>query len=143
MKVVDANVLIYAVDEDSPQHEPARRWLDGALGGNEAIGFAWIVALAFLRLTTRAGLFAKPLSLAQAVEVMEGWLSQPPAVLLQPTGRHLNVLHGLLKPLGTAGNHVSDAHLAALALEHGAQVVSFDSDFARYDGLEWHCPPAM
>jgi uncharacterized protein len=142
VKVVDANVLLYAVNRDAPHHVPARRWLDAALTGEEAIGFAWVVLLAFLRLTTRQGLFPKPLTLRQAVSVLEAWLARPTAVLLEPTARHLGVLHGLLAPLSTAGNLVTDAHLAALAIEHGGEVVSFDTDFGRFPDLRWRMPSA-
>lgn len=140
MQVVDANVLIYAVNEDAPRHPAARGWLETALRGQEPVGFAWVVLLAFLRLTTRRAVFPNPLTLQQAMGVLETWLAQPAAILLQPTPRHLSLLHGLLAPLGTAGNQVNDAHLAALAIEHGAQVVSFDADFSRFAGLQWHFP---
>lgn len=140
MKVVDANVLIYAVNGDAPHHEAARQWLDDALRGPEAVGFTWVVLLAFVRLTTRAGVFPSPLSVADALGVVEQWLRQPGAVVVHPTPRHLDVLAGLLAPMGTAANIVNDAHLAALALEHGAQVVSFDHDFGRFPGLSWQLP---
>ena len=140
MQVVDANVLLYAVNEDAPHHGPAKGWLDGALGGAETVGFDWVVLLAFLRLSTRSGLFPRPLTLAEAVGVVESWLAQPAAVVLQPTPRHLPVLHGLLSALGTAANLVNDAHLAALALEHGAEIVSFDTDFSRLEGVRWRRP---
>lgn len=140
MQVVDANVLLYVVNEDAPHHGAAKTWLDGALGGPETVGFDWVVLLAFLRLSTRSGLFPRPLTLAEAVDVVESWLAQPAAVVLQSTPRHLPVLHGLLAALGTAANLVNDAHLAALALEHGAEVVSFDADFSRLEGVRWHRP---
>ena len=140
MKVVDANVLLYAVNEDAPQHEVARTWLDSALGGTEAVGFAWTVVLAFLRLSTRAGLFPHPLTAEQAIEVAETWLRRPAALILTPTARHLPLLAGLLGTAGTAGNLVADAHLAALAVEHGAEITSFDRDFARFSGVRWNLP---
>jgi toxin-antitoxin system PIN domain toxin len=140
MQVVDANVLIYAVNKDAPHHSPAMRWLDAALTGGEPVGFAWVVLLAFMRLTTRAGLFPTPLTLERATDVVEEWLAQPPAVLLTPTPRHLSLLRGLLAPIGTAGNHVTDAHLAALAIEQRAVVVSFDADFSRFAGVRWRVP---
>ena len=142
MKVVDANVLLYAVNRDAPHHLSARKWLDGALSGDEAVGFAWMVLLAFLRLATRQGIFPRPLTLEQAAGVLEAWLTRPVAVLVEPTSRHLGVLSGLLEPLGTGGNLVADAHLAALAVEHGAEVVSFDRDFSRFPGVRWRTPPA-
>src|SRR5262249_62035519 len=88
-----------------------------ALGGQEPVGFAWVVLLAFLRLTTRRSVFPNPLTLPQAMGVLEAWLAQPAAILLPPTPRHLSLLHGLLAPFGTAANPVNDAHLATLAVE--------------------------
>lgn len=142
MKVVDANVLLYAVNADSAHHAVARRWLDRALSGGDTIGFSWIVVLAFLRLATHAAVFPSPLRADQAVAIVRGWLAAPGAVVLQPTARHLDVLAGLLSDAGTAANLVNDAHLAALAVEHGAEVVSFDADFARFTGLKWSTPGA-
>lgn len=142
MKLVDANVLLYAVNEDAPHHVAARSWLDGASTATEALGFAWIVLLAFLRLSTRSSLFSRPLTLNEATGIVELWLGQPAAVLVQPSERHLSLLRGLLATAGTAGNLVNDAHLAALALEHGAEVVSFDRDFQRFEGVRWSAPSA-
>lgn len=142
VQLVDANVLLYAVDPDLPQHETARDWLDGALSGVEPVGFAWTVLLAFLRLATHPGVFPQPLDVDEAAGVTELWLSQPPAVVVHPTGRHLGLLRGLLAGSGTAANLVNDAHLATLALEHGAEIVSFDRDFARFEGVRWRLPSA-
>ena len=140
MKLVDANVLLYAINEDSPHHKAARGWLDRGLSGAETIGFAWVVVLAFLRLSTRPGLFRRPLSAAESVGVMESWLSSPAAVVLNPTDRHLALLAGLLTESGTTGNLVNDAHLATLALEYGAEVASFDRDFTRFAGIRASVP---
>lgn len=140
MKLVDANVLVYAVNEADPKHEESRSWLDDALDGSETIGFAWLVVLAFLRLSTKVGLFPAPLSVQGALDRVREWIDQPPSVTLEPTSRHLEIVAGLLVETGTAGNLVSDAHLAALALEHDATVVSYDRDFGRFTGLRWHPP---
>jgi toxin-antitoxin system PIN domain toxin len=140
MKLPDVNLLLYALDEASPHHRRARPWLDELLSGTEPAGFAWVVLLAFVRLSTRPQLFANPLSPAEAFDVVEGWLTQPCALVLHPTERHLAVLRGLVEPLGTAGNITSDAHLAALAIEHGGEVCSADTDFARFRGLRWTNP---
>jgi toxin-antitoxin system PIN domain toxin len=137
---VDANVLLYAVNEDAEHHRPARSWLDATLAGLEPVGFAWIVLLAFLRLSTRPGLFPNPLTLDQAASTMRLWLAAPAAVQPAPTHRHLDLMHSLLQTVGTAANHVSDAHLAALAIEHGGRIVSFDNDFSRFPGLHWERP---
>lgn len=142
MKLPDANLLLYALDERSLLHARARAWLEALLSGTEPVGFAWVVMLAFVRLSTRPQLFANPLAPAEAFAVVEGWLAQPCALVLQPTERHLAVLRGLVEPLGTAGNITTDAHLAALAIEHGGEVCSADTDFARFRGLRWTNPLA-
>lgn len=140
MQVVDANVLLYAVNGDAPYHRAARRWLDEALRGPEVVGFAWVVVLAFLRLTTHPRVFPRPLALDQAVNVLQGWLAQPGALVIEPTPRHLSLVASLLADAGVAANHVNDAHLAAVALEHRAEIVSFDHDFRRYGGLRHVVP---
>lgn len=140
MRVVDANVLVYAVNADAREHPTARSWLEDRLSGGEAVGFAWVVLLAFVRVATRAAVLSTPLRPAKAFDYVEEWLAQPPATVLHPTARHLAVLRGLLEPLGTAGNLTTDAHLAALTVEHGATLVSFDRDFGRFPGLRWRHP---
>jgi hypothetical protein len=140
--VVDANVLIYAVNSDSPHHERARAWLDGALAGDEGVGFAWAVVLAFLRLATSRSVFDRPLSVGEAVAVVRTWLGSRGAVMVEPGPRHLDSMAALLVAAGSAGNLVSDAHLAALAIEDDAILVTFDTDFARFAGLRWQQPPA-
>ncbi|HUZ98142.1 MAG TPA: type II toxin-antitoxin system VapC family toxin [Gaiellaceae bacterium] len=140
MRVVDANVLLYAVNPAAPLHERSRTWLDGALSGGEITGFAWTVVLAFLRVGTSAVAFPRPLKVDEAAGIVERWLAQPAALLVEPTPRHLSLLHGLLTETGTAANLVNDAHLAALALEHGAEIVSFDRDFQRFPGVRSWVP---
>lgn len=140
MLLVDANVLVYAVNDRARDHELARSWLADALSGGEGVGFAWAALLAFLRLTTHPAILERPLPLTRSAEVVERWLSAPPALIVEPTRRHLAILRGLLERSGTAGNLVGDAHLAALALEHGATVVSFDRDFARFEGVRSALP---
>lgn len=140
MNLVDANVLLYAVNESGPKHDDALGWLDSALSGQEAVGFAWPVMLAFLRLSTKVGLFPDPLAPGEATRRLRLWLAQPPGVVVEPTARHRDLLAGLLEDIGTGGNLVSDAHLAALALEHNATVVSYDNDFSRFKGVRWRLP---
>ena len=140
MLLVDVNVLIYAIDSGSRHHAAAREWLLSALRGAETVGFAWVVLLAFLRLTTRPALTANPLTSADAIAIVERWLTLPGTVVVEPTARHLAVLDGLLAAVGTAGNLVTDAHLAALAVEHNAGIVSFDRDFDRFPGVRWQLP---
>lgn len=140
MKVVDANLLLYAVNADSPRHRKARAWLEQALTASETLGLTWAVLLAFLRLSTRSAVFPRPLLVEEALDLVESWLAQPCAMVLEPTPRHLAVLRDLLSPLGTAGNLTSDAHLAAIAIEHGADLCSTDRDYARFPGVRWVDP---
>ena len=140
MRLVDANVLIYAVNETAVQHRRSRAWLDSALVGSEPIGLAWTVLLAFLRLATHPSVFAHPLTPEQATSIVREWLSQPAAVVVEPSPRHADVLAGLLVESGTAGNLVNDAHLAALAVEHSATITTFDADFGRFGGVRWTRP---
>mgnify|MGYP000316897866 FL=1 len=135
MILVDANLLIYAIDRDSPHHKTARKWLEGALSGPTTVGFAWGVILAFLRLTTRPGILNRPMSTDAALDFIDEWLSLPVAETVVPGERHWPVLRNLLASAGAAGNLTSDAHLAALAIERGATVYSADNDFGRFPGL--------
>lgn len=132
MKLVDANVLLYAVNRDTAHHEVCRDWLQRALTGPETIGLPWTTLLAFVRISTHPLVFASPLTTDQACEVMTTWLDQPAAVTVEPTSRHAALLADLLRQAGTAGNLTTDAHLAALALEHNADVVTMDRDLARF-----------
>lgn len=140
MILVDANLLIYAVNQDAPLNRKAQPWLESVLSGKETVGLPWTVLLAFLRLTTRPGLFRRPLPVNTAFDLVASWLDQPSATIVHPGPRHLVVLRELLRPLGTGGNLPSDAHLAALAIEHGAELCSSDNDFARFPGLKWRNP---
>ncbi|MFN7148063.1 MAG: type II toxin-antitoxin system VapC family toxin [Microthrixaceae bacterium] len=140
MKLVDANVLIYAVNEDAPHHAAARDWLDHALSGAATVGFSWTVLLAFVRLITKAELFDAPLSVDDAFHQVDQWLAAPAAVVIEPTARHADVLRSLLSERGAGGNLVTDAHLAALAVEHRGEIVSFDRDFDRFAGVRWERP---
>ena len=135
MILVDANLLIYAVDLDAPHHKAARKWVEGAFSGSTAVGLSWSVILAFLRLTTRPGILRRPMSPESALAFIDEWLSLPTVEIATPGDRHWPVFRNLLKTAGTAGNLTSDAHLAALAIERGATVFSADADFGRFTGL--------
>lgn len=143
MNVVDANVLLYAVNVDAPHHERSRRWLDGALSGGDTVGFSWIALLAFIRLSTKVALFPSPLSPGEAMDRVDAWLGAAASVTLAPTPDHPRIVRSLLDAVGSGGNLVNDAHLAALALEHRCGVVSFDNDFGRFPGVRWQSPPAL
>jgi toxin-antitoxin system PIN domain toxin len=140
MILVDANLLIYAVDQDAPLHAAAKSWWETTISGSETIGLSWIVILAFLRLTTRPNLFPRPLPIEAAFDLVDSWLEQPSVTVVHPGPRHARMLRDLLLPAGTGGNLTSDAHLAALALEHGAELCSSDRDFARFRQLKWRDP---
>jgi toxin-antitoxin system PIN domain toxin len=140
MILLDANILIYAVNQDAPLNRKAKAWLESAFSGQETVGISWNVLLAFLRLTTRPGLFRRPLQVDTAFDLISSWLEQTPVTIVHPGPRHLPLLRELLRPLGSAGNLTSDAHLAALAIENGAELCSSDNDFARFRGLKWRNP---
>ena len=141
MKLVDANVLLYAVNRDAVHHERSRRWLDDALSGRDTVAFSWIVLLAFVRLCTKAGLFPRPMSVEAAFDCVEQWVAAPSAVVVEPTADHGSLVRRLLVGVGVGGNLVNDAHLAALAIEHRSEIVSFDHDFSRFPGVRWTMPP--
>lgn len=140
MVIVDANVLIYATNADARQHGEAQSWLDRALAGRDAVGLAWAVLLAYLRLTTNPAIFPQPMTADEAAEQVEAWLDAPAATAVEPTARHIHVLRGLIAEAGTGGNLTTDAHLAALAIEHRADLVSYDRGFARFAGLRHRLP---
>jgi uncharacterized protein len=140
MILVDANLLIYAIDRDSPHHASARRWLEDVLSGSATVGLTWGVILAFLRLTTRPGILRRPMSVETALDFVDEWLSLPAVEAVVPGDRHWPVFRNLLQAAGTAGNLTSDAHLAAIAIERGATVFSTDNDFGRFPGLRHENP---
>ncbi len=143
MKLVDANVLLSAVNSSAAHHERARAWLDHALSGEEGVILPWISLLAFVRITTQPSLLPHPLSLDDACAVVAAWVGAPNAVTPAPDSRHIVRVHELLAAAGSSGgNLVNDAHLAALALQYGATVVTFDNDFGRFPGVRWESPPA-
>jgi toxin-antitoxin system PIN domain toxin len=136
VKLVDVNILVYAVNSDAPQHERSRRWLENALSGAETIGLAWSVLLAFLRITTRRGILERPMTAIGAIGYIDSWLRQPQVELVEPGPGHWTILRSLIATAGTAGNLTADAHLAALAIEGGWTLVSNDNDFRRFSGLD-------
>lgn len=136
MKLPDLNVLLYAVNSASYEHETARTWLEQALDSPRGVGFAWIVLIGFVRLSTRRGILSRPLAVEQALRLLSGWIDAPNARILHPTERHAAILGRLLLAAGTAGNLATDAHLAALAVEHRVTLGTFDRDFERFAGLD-------
>lgn len=138
--IVDANVLLYAVDSGSGFHQPAKDWLEGALNGPKRVGFPWVSLTAFQRLVTHPRASANPLSPKQAWSYVTDWLNADQSWIPTPGERHAEILGQLLVGSDLRGNLVTDAHLAALAVEHGVGICSFDSDFARFFELVWVNP---
>ena len=140
--IVDVNVLLYAVDEGSPHHKVSRTWLEDALNGDVRVGFPWHCLVGFTRIATHSRVFASPMSAREAWGFVEDWLDQDMAWIPLPTDRHRRVLGRLVVEQHATGNLVSDAHLAALAIEHGVAICSFDTDFARFPEVTWINPGA-
>ena len=140
MILVDANLLIYAVNQNAPRHEAARKWFERVLSSGERVGLPWVCLLAFLRITTRQGILANPLTVEQATDFVDDWLNQPFVEPVAPGSGHWPILRHLLHAAGTGGNLTSDMHLAAMAIEHGATIYSADYDFQRFTGLD-HVDP--
>lgn len=140
MILVDANLLVYATVDSFPQHTRARAWLDARLNGVAPVGLPWPSLLAFLRLTTNPRVFERPTAVSDAWRQVLAWLGCESAWIPQPTERHPEILGGLLTSPGVHANLVPDAHLAALAIEHGLILCSTDGDFGRFAGLRWENP---
>ena len=140
MILVDANLLVYANVSSLSQHERARAWLDERLAGAAPVGLPWPSLLAFVRLVSNPRVFERPITVADGWAQVEGWLSSPSVWIPAATERHAELLGGMLRAPGLRANHVPDAHLAALAVEHGLLVCSTDGDFARFAGVRWENP---
>lgn len=136
MKLPDINVLVNSVNELSPHRNQAAQWLEHAFNSGAEVGFAWLALVGFMRVSTQRAILPTPLSLVDALGLMDDWLSHPRARILHPTVRHADILAKLLLVSGTAGNLTNDAHLAALAIEHGATVGTFDRDFKKFPGIK-------
>lgn len=136
MILVDADLLIDAVNQDLPQHKLARVWWEGMLSGTARVGIPWVSAMAFLRICTNPRIFSLPLAPEAAIAYIDEWLDQPPVQLIAPGVGHWAILRNLLLQSGTAANLTTDAHIAALALEQGYSVYSADNDFRRFPGLK-------
>jgi len=140
MTLVDANLLVYAVVEEMPDNAKAARWLEDQLAGDVRLGMPWSSLVAFLRVVTNPRVFRAPLDPALAWRQVDAWLGQPVVWIPNPTPLHAGILGRLMTSTGAAGNLVHDAHLAALAIEHGLAVASTDADFARFPGVKWVNP---
>lgn len=142
MVVPDVNLLVYAYNTESPQHAAARRWWEGCLSGNEPVGLTWTVMLGFARVVSNRRAVAEPMAVEEALAECRRWLGRSNTRILAPGPSHLDVLEHLLRGPAISSSLVTDAHLAALAIEHQAELHSNDSDFARFSGLRWRNPVA-
>ena len=140
MILVDANVLLYAYDTSAAKHRAAKEWWEGRLSSPEPIRLAWSTITAFVRIGTHPRVFDNPLALNEACEHVASWLERPMVGVLEPGPRHWDIFRRLLVAAQASGNLVTDAHLAALAVEHGAELRSTDMDFARFKELSWEDP---
>lgn len=140
--LIDANILLYAVDEESPFHDVARPWLEAALNGDRRVGIPWPSLVAFVRIATHPRALREPLSPTQAWATVEAWLDAPVTWVPIPGRRHREILGRLVRDHDLRANLVPDAALAALCIEYGMQMVSADTDFARFGELSWLNPVA-
>ena len=143
MLVPDINILVYAYNSDAREHIRAREWWEGTLMQGRPVGIPWVVALGFIRISTHRSILNAPMFPGDAIRAVRAWLDVPGVRILTPGDRHAEILFGLLDFVGTAGNLTTDAHLAALAIEYQAELVSADADFARFPGLRWFNPLSL
>jgi len=136
MILTDANLLLYAYNVDAVDHDTSRQWLETQLSGPNLFCFAWQTLTAFLRISSNRRAFASPLSIEEATRIVTEWLDRPQTVLLTPGEKHWAIFRKLVESGQATGPLVMDAHLAALALEHGAVLASSDRDFSRFPGLK-------
>jgi uncharacterized protein len=140
MTLLDANILLYANNESAAQHGDVMKWLKELFETRQPVGLSWLTLWAFLRVTTNSRVWPHSISAAVAWELVHEWLAQPGVVLIHPGPRHADILEKLMVGERATGPLVSDAALAALAIEHGAVLASADRDFSRFPGLRWINP---
>ena len=140
MILTDLNLLLHAYNSSSPLHSAARKWWEKCLTQGVSVRLPWVVVLGFLRLSTHPKIAANPLPVATACGIVESWLARPNVSPLHPGERHAEILLDLLRSAGTGGNLTTDAHIAALAIEHQAELQTTDSDFSLFQGLRWRNP---
>jgi len=133
--LIDANILLYAYDTASQEHQAARLWLEKTLSTNAPVGLAWVTLLAFLRISTNARARKDPFTIAEAIVIVSLWLDRPMVSIVHPSDRHWEILKEMLTEGQATARLATDAHLAALAIENGATLCSTDRDFTRFPGL--------
>jgi toxin-antitoxin system PIN domain toxin len=142
MKLVDVNILIYAVNQRSEHHVKVLTWWNDAISGDEVVGLPWLVISGFVRITTNPRLLDQPLTIVEAVEQVDTWLAEPNVRTVPESDRHWLLFRDFIQQAGAGGNRTTDAHLAALAVANGATLVSCDLGFARFPQLRWENPVA-
>lgn len=142
MTLPDLNLVLHAYNQGSPHHLTAKEWWETTLSRPQPVALCWAVMLGFVRLSTKRGIFRQPLPVSVSCDEVRAWLAQPQVIILEPGKRHASIVFDLLERLGTAGNLTTDAHLAALAIEHQCELCSTDADFKRFPGLHWTNPLA-
>ncbi len=140
MILPDINLLVYAYNSDAPHHDTARTWWEATLSGSRQVGLPWVVMLGYLRLMTSRSVLLDPFPSAEAIGHIRAWLARPQVVVVSPGSRHLDLLEALMTSAGASGRLTTDVHIAALAIEHQAELCSNDTDFARFPGLRWSDP---
>lgn len=142
MTLPDTSLLVYAYNTDAAGHRVAREWLEQLFSEAQPIALTWATLSGFLRVCTNRSVMERPLRISQALEIVDEWLARPSVRMIRPGERHWSIFRGLLVAVNLGGNLITDAHLAALAIEHGCDICSTDVDFARFPGLRWQNPLA-
>ena len=140
MIIPDINLLVYAYNSDAPHHPRARTWWETTLSSTRPVGLPWVAMLGYLRLMTSRSVLIDPYAPGEAIAHIRSWLERPNVLVLGPGSRHLDLVEDLMTAAHASGQHTTDVHLAALAIEHQAELCSNDSDFARFPGLRWSDP---
>jgi len=140
MIIPDINLLVYAYNSDAPDHRKARAWWERTLSATQPVALPWVVLLGFLRIMTSRRILDAPLTMEQAVRHIRSWLEQPQTRIIHPGPRHLDLIEDLAQRVRVTGELTTDLHLAALAIEHQAELHSNDDDFRRFPGLRWSNP---
>jgi toxin-antitoxin system PIN domain toxin len=138
--IPDVNILVYAYNKDAKQHRAAREWWERTLAQPHPVGLPWVTILGFIRISTQRRIIDRPMFPHEATERVRSWLALPNVQLISPGEEHAEIFFRLIDEVGTAGDLTTDAHLAALTIEHQGQLVSTDTDFARFRGLRWFNP---
>lgn len=140
MTIIDANLLLYAYNADAPQQRPVAQWLAKLFRSGETVALPWVTVWAFIRISTNSRVWDNPRAAHEAFRIAGEWLAQPGVVALQPGPLHAEILEKLVSEHGATGALVTDAVLAALAIEHGALLASTDQEFRRFPDLRWINP---